>query len=244
MCTTPACGVGLIAARGCRAMLGAWGPLPHSRCFISTAIRRTIRRSTSSMSKPSSSRSSIHDWTIRAHRHRNLFQILLDREGRRRDDLRSGDHCRSTRRARSWCRRRRRTAFAFRPQVTDGWVMSFTEDVAPRRSAIVAAKRWRGLRRWRSIRWCRCRARSRAAPDASRPSCTTKASSARDGYRLAMRGLLALIAVEVARHGGEPRARGDHADARPTPRSRRCASWSRSTSGKSASSGSMPASWR
>src|ERR1700689_1088519 len=24
-----------------------------------------------------SSRSSIHDWTIRAHRHRNLFQILL-----------------------------------------------------------------------------------------------------------------------------------------------------------------------
>ena len=24
-----------------------------------------------------SSRSSVHDWTIRAHRHRNLFQILL-----------------------------------------------------------------------------------------------------------------------------------------------------------------------
>ena len=23
------------------------------------------------------SRSSVHDWTIRAHRHRNLFQILL-----------------------------------------------------------------------------------------------------------------------------------------------------------------------
>ncbi len=28
-----------------------------------------------------SSRSSIHDWTIRAHRHRNLFQILLIERG-------------------------------------------------------------------------------------------------------------------------------------------------------------------
>ena len=28
-----------------------------------------------------SSRSSIHDWTIRAHRHRNLFQILLIEQG-------------------------------------------------------------------------------------------------------------------------------------------------------------------
>ena len=27
------------------------------------------------------SRSSIHDWTIRAHRHRNLFQILLIERG-------------------------------------------------------------------------------------------------------------------------------------------------------------------
>ena len=28
-----------------------------------------------------SSRSSIHDWTIRAHRHRNLFQVLLIEKG-------------------------------------------------------------------------------------------------------------------------------------------------------------------
>ena len=28
-----------------------------------------------------SSRSSVHDWTIRAHRHRNLFQILLIERG-------------------------------------------------------------------------------------------------------------------------------------------------------------------
>ena len=54
-----------------------------------------------------SSRSSIHDWTIRAHRHRNLFQILLIergggemtfdvratcRSGAGRDH-RAGDHC-------------------------------------------------------------------------------------------------------------------------------------------------------
>ena len=28
-----------------------------------------------------SSRSAVHDWTIRAHRHRNLFQILLIERG-------------------------------------------------------------------------------------------------------------------------------------------------------------------
>ena len=27
------------------------------------------------------SRSSVHDWTIRAHRHRNLFQVLLIEKG-------------------------------------------------------------------------------------------------------------------------------------------------------------------
>ena len=37
------------------------------------------------------SRSSVHDWTIRAHRHRNLFQMLLIEQGRRRDELRDRD---------------------------------------------------------------------------------------------------------------------------------------------------------
>ena len=78
------------------------------------------------------SRSSIHDWTIRAHRHRNLFQILLIEKGGGEmiyeaaiaAVLRAGRD--------PGAGRRPRTAFAFKPDVTDGWVVSFTEDVAVR----------------------------------------------------------------------------------------------------------------
>ncbi len=76
-----------------------------------------------------SSRSSIHDWTIRAHRHRNLFQILLIEQGGGEMTFEAAvlpfeapcailvppttAH-----------------GFRFRAGVTDGWVMSFTEDAA------------------------------------------------------------------------------------------------------------------
>jgi len=74
------------------------------------------------------SRSSIHDWTIRAHRHRNLFQILLIGGGGGEMTYEAAivpfeAPCAmlvpST------------TAhgFRFRP-ATDGWVITFTEDVA------------------------------------------------------------------------------------------------------------------
>ena len=59
-----------------------------------------------------SSRSSIHDWTIRAHRHRNLFQILLIEQGGGEMTFEAAVHRRSRRRARSWCRRPPRMAFA------------------------------------------------------------------------------------------------------------------------------------
>src|SRR5215467_1864407 len=75
-----------------------------------------------------SSRSSVHDWTIRAHRHANLFQILLIERGGGEMALEATT-----------------TAFAapaaillpatiahgfrFQPEVTEGWVVSFTEDV-------------------------------------------------------------------------------------------------------------------
>ena len=75
------------------------------------------------------SRSSIHDWTIRAHRHRNLFQILLIERGGGEMTYEAatiafeapcrhpgaGDH---------------RARLPLPPEVTDGWVVSFTEDVA------------------------------------------------------------------------------------------------------------------
>src|SRR5207253_470131 len=75
------------------------------------------------------SRSSIHDWTIRAHRHRNLFQILLiDRGG--------GEMAfeASTIAFEAPCAilvaPTTAHGFRFRPAATDGWVMSFTEDAA------------------------------------------------------------------------------------------------------------------
>jgi AraC family transcriptional regulator, transcriptional activator of pobA len=75
------------------------------------------------------SRSSIHDWTIRAHRHRNLFQILVIERGGGTLTFEAATlpfaapvailvpatiaH-----------------GFRFEPKVTDGLVLSFTEDAA------------------------------------------------------------------------------------------------------------------
>ena len=75
------------------------------------------------------SRSSIHDWTIRAHRHRNLFQILLIEQGGGEMTFEAATiafelPCAILMPATI------AHGFRFRPAVTDGWVMSFTEDVA------------------------------------------------------------------------------------------------------------------
>ena len=68
------------------------------------------------------SRSSVHDWTIRAHRHRNLFQILLIERGGGEMTLRGREPCRSRRRPQSWSRRPPRTASASAPtRPTASW---------------------------------------------------------------------------------------------------------------------------
>src|SRR5882762_1629399 len=76
-----------------------------------------------------SSRSSIHDWTIRAHRHRNLFQVLLIGEGGGEMTFEAATigfdaPCAILVPATI------AHGFRFRQGVTDGWVISFTEDVA------------------------------------------------------------------------------------------------------------------
>src|SRR5215467_13613894 len=74
------------------------------------------------------SRSSIHDWTIRTHRHRNLFQILLIEKG-------GGEFSFETATARFAATTvilvpaTIAHGFKFDPEVTDGWVVSFTEEV-------------------------------------------------------------------------------------------------------------------
>jgi AraC family transcriptional regulator, transcriptional activator of pobA len=144
-----------------------------------------------------SSRSSIHDWTIRAHRHRNLFQILLIERG-------GGDMTfeASTSAFEAPCAiimpATIAHGFRFRPAVTDGWVMSFTEDVAE----AMGDRRGEALARLKAL------AAEPVVPlgDAERDRIGKLAVElheerflARAGFRIAMRGLLALIAVEVAR---------------------------------------------
>jgi AraC family transcriptional activator of pobA len=144
------------------------------------------------------SRSSVHDWTIRAHRHRNLFQILLIEQGGGEMTYEASitPFTAPTVIAVSPTVAH---GFRFNPRVTDGWVVSFTEDVAD----ALGARTGEGAARLKAL------AAEPIVPlvdpaESARLSrlCADlfeEASLAREGHRLATRGLLALIAVEVAR---------------------------------------------
>ena len=144
------------------------------------------------------SRSSIHDWTIRAHRHRNLFQILVIERG---GGEMMFEATTLTFAAPSAILVAPTTAHGFRftPQITDGWVVSFTEDVAE----ALGERTGEALARLKAL------AAEPVVPLASDAEITRLSGLcsdlheerflARDGYRIAMRGLLALIAIEVWR---------------------------------------------
>jgi AraC family transcriptional activator of pobA len=159
------------------------------------------------------SRSSIHDWTIRAHRHRNLFQILLIERGGGEMTFEAVSiafeaPCAILLPATI------AHGFRFRPAVTDGWVMTFTEDVAE----AMGDHRGEALAQLKALA---------AEPvvllgEAERDRLLKLAVElheerflARPGFRIAMRGLLALIAVEVARLAAG-RARAEPITLEPT----------------------------
>jgi AraC family transcriptional regulator, transcriptional activator of pobA len=75
------------------------------------------------------SRSAVHDWTIRAHRHRNLFQLLLIERGGGELSFETSVVPFSALAA-ILVPATVAHGFRFTPRVTEGWVMSFTEDVA------------------------------------------------------------------------------------------------------------------
>jgi AraC family transcriptional regulator, transcriptional activator of pobA len=143
------------------------------------------------------SRSSVHDWTIRAHRHRNLFQILLIERG-------GGEMIYEAAKlpfaapAAILVPAAVAHGFRFEPG-TEGWVMSFTEDAA----FALADRSGEALSRLRAL------AAHPIIPMAGEADRTRlsdlcaelfeEGSLAREGYRMAMRSLLALIAVTVAR---------------------------------------------
>jgi AraC family transcriptional activator of pobA len=144
------------------------------------------------------SRSSINDWTIRAHRHADLFQILLIERG-------GGDMTFEAARlefsapAAILVPTGAAHGFRFRPTITEGWVVSFTEDVA----AALGDRSGAALKRLKTL------AAEPVLPLGGHAEARRLAmlcadlyeehALAREGYRLAMRGLLALIAIEVAR---------------------------------------------
>jgi AraC family transcriptional activator of pobA len=89
--------------------------------------------------------------------------------------------------------------FRFHPEVTDGWVVSFTEDVAE----ALGDQSGEALARLKAVAVDPIVPLA-TATEAKRLSALCRdlneeASLAREGYRLAMRGLLALIAIEVVR---------------------------------------------
>jgi AraC family transcriptional activator of pobA len=143
------------------------------------------------------SRSSVHDWTIRAHRHRNLFQILLIERGGGEMTFEAATIAFAAPCA-ILVPATIAHGFRFQQGVTDGWVMTFTEDVAE----AMGDRRGEALARLKAL------AAEPVVPlgEHERDRLAQRAVElheerflARAGFRIAMRGLLALIAVEVAR---------------------------------------------
>jgi len=146
------------------------------------------------------SRSSLHEWTIRAHRHRNLFQILLIEKGGGEMSFETATVPFSAPAA-ILVPATTAHGFRFDPQVTDGWVVSFTEDVAD----ALGDQSGEALARLKAVAVDPLVSLTSAA-ETKRLSglCADldeEASLAREGFRLAMRGLLALIGIEVVRLG-------------------------------------------
>jgi len=144
------------------------------------------------------SRSSLHEWTIRAHRHRNLFQLLLIEKGGGEMSFETAIVPFSAPAA-ILVPATTAHGFRFKPQITDGWVVSFTEDVAD----ALGDQSGEALARLRAVA-ANPLVPLTSAAEARRLSALCRdldeeASLAREGFRLAMRGLLALIAIEVVR---------------------------------------------
>ena len=144
-----------------------------------------------------SSRSSIHDWTIRAHRHGNLFQILIIAQGGGEMTYEA-----ATLPFEAPCALLTPATVAhgyrFHPSATEGWVVSFTEDV----THALGDHSGEALARLRSL--AEQPVVPLGEPEVSRldrlcGELHEERFLAREGHRYAMRGYLALIAIEVVR---------------------------------------------
>src|SRR3989442_4976122 len=143
--------------------------------------------------------SAIHDWTIRAHRHRNLFQILLIERGGGEMIFEAASIAFEAPCA-ILVPATIAHGFRFRPTVTDRWVITFTADVA----AAMGDQRGEALARLKALAAApvvplgdaECERLRKLAGQLEKD-----AFLARAGFPIAMLGLPALIAGEVARLG-------------------------------------------
>ena len=160
-----------------------------------------------------SSRSSIHDWTIRAHRHANLFQILLIERGGGEMTFEAATSVFAAPAA-ILLPATVAHGFRFQPTVTEGWVVSFTEDV----THALGERSGEAMARLKAL------ATQPVVPVADIAEVKRLSTLcadlyeerflAREGFRLAMHGYLALIAIEVARLAAS-RARSGTVTLRP-----------------------------
>jgi AraC family transcriptional activator of pobA len=154
-----------------------------------------------------SSRSSVNGWTISPHRHRNLFQILLAERGGGVLDL-EADAIPFEAPAVILLAPTVAHGFRFRPRETEGFVVSFTEDVA----GALGENGTAALARLRTLASNPLLSFSRA-DDAERLArlcreLLDETSLAREGYEVAARSYLALIGIEVARLAASRRRTG------------------------------------
>lgn len=146
-----------------------------------------------------SSRSAIYDWTIQAHRHRNLMQILLIQQG---GGEMVYEASRLTFGAPSAIVVPATVAHGYRfdEAVTEGWVLTFSEDVirslGDRSEQAIARLKEGGFDPVMSLSGEDDEVRRLASLCGQ---LYDERALARDGFRLAMRSYLALIAVEIAR---------------------------------------------
>ena len=160
------------------------------------------------------SQSAVHDGTIRAHRHRNLFQIILIECGGGEMSYEAATVA-FTAPAAILIPATMAHGFRFSAAATDGWVVSFTEDVA----AALGERSPEALTRLRTL------AADPLLPLAGEAEMKRLSALcvelheesflAREGYRLAMRGQLALLAIEVVRLAAS-RVRSGMVTLRPT----------------------------
>lgn len=144
-----------------------------------------------------SSRSSAHDWTIAPHRHRNLFQIMLMEQGGGTLDL-EAESIAFEAPAVMVLAPTVAHGFRFKPSVTEGYVLNFTEDVteALGEQAGVALARLKSIAAQPLL--------PAAKPEIARLSALCRdlleeEFLGREGFEVAARALTALIGVEISR---------------------------------------------